>query len=91
VSAHADFLSSLFKIFVYAMRAFCQPLMVKRSLTMFFFQKSKSSSPAGSHASSHRRSGSAGSTRVVAGLGSSSMGDYRLNPTLTDDQASHLS
>jgi hypothetical protein len=65
------------------------------SLTMCFsLQKSKSSSPAGSHGSSHshRRSRSAGSHNAVVGLDSSSgIGDYRLNPSLTDDQTSHLS
>jgi len=91
VSARAYFLSSLFSISVYAMRAFCQRSMVKRSLTMFSLQKSKSSSPAGSHTSSHTRSGSAGSNIAVVGLDASGLGDYRIHPTLTDDQASHLS
>ena len=57
--------------------------------------KSSSSSPARSHASSHshQRSGSTGSNSAVVGVGLdvSGMGDYRLHPTLTDDQASHLS
>jgi len=58
---------------------------------MFFLQKSKSSSPAGSHTGSHKRTRSAGSNTAVVGLDSSGLSDYRLHPTLTDDQASHLS
>jgi hypothetical protein len=70
--------------------------MVERFIDdCLLFQKSKSSSPAGSHASSRsrRRSGSAGSNTAVVGVGldASGIGDYRLHPTLTDDQASHLS
>jgi hypothetical protein len=57
--------------------------------------KSLSSSPARSQASSHshRRSGSTGSNTAVVGVGldASMLGDYRLHPTMTDDQASQLS
>ena len=97
VSARAYFLSSSLRHF-----CLCDACVLLASEgweqfidDVFLVQKSKNSSPAGSHTSSysHRRSGSAGSNTAAVGVGldSSGTGDYRLHPTLTDDQASHLS
>jgi len=90
----------LFSIFVYAMRAFLLASDGGKEKVIddcVLLQKSKSlsSSPARSQASSHshRRSGSTGSNTAVVGVGldASMLGDYRLHPTMTDDQASQLS